>query len=132
MRGVDLREKTTMAIAIIGILLIGISIVFLRYDFLLDNFGQCYDYNDACCLKLGTGYFSKCVHVSMVCANKDEMPVFKGCDSQCKHIIECVRGVNEVSVFGDDIVNPTIIDLCVGLPYSQSILIYMKSIRSII
>ncbi|MCK5699287.1 MAG: hypothetical protein KAH93_05545 [Candidatus Aenigmarchaeota archaeon] len=38
----------------------------------------------------------------MACADKDEMPVFSGCDDQCKHIIECVRGVNEESMFGDD------------------------------
>ncbi len=98
----DLRKELIIPGVIIGVLLVGISFVFLRHDFLLDTFGQCYEHNDACCLKLGVGYFSKCTHVSMACADKDEMPVFSGCDDQCKHIIECVRGVNEESMFGDD------------------------------
>ena len=82
--------KKTMSIVIIVIVLSGISIVFLWPDLLLDNFGQCYEHNGACCKKLGTGYFGKCTHISMACENDDEIPVFKGCDSECKHIIDCV------------------------------------------
>ncbi|MCK5589084.1 MAG: hypothetical protein KAI16_02115 [Candidatus Pacebacteria bacterium] len=75
-----------------------ILIVFLLFNFLLNNFSECHAENDACCKKLG-GLIS-CTYVDMKCDKENEEPVWKGCDSDCKHIIECVE--KKVSMFGDD------------------------------
>ena len=91
-----MKKKLMMTITILVVILS--SAILLLPNFLLDNFGECYAENSACCKKLGSSF--TCTHVSMACRNKDELPVFKGCDSDCKHIIVCVEKVE--SEFGDD------------------------------
>ena len=85
-------------IAITILLAITLPAIFLLPNFLLDNFGECHAENDACCKKLGS--LSTCTHISMACSNNNELPVFKGCDSYCKHIIVCVEKYE--SIFGND------------------------------
>ena len=91
-----MRKKLIIAIAILSIIMI--PAILLLPDFLFDNFGECHAENDACCKKWES--LSSCNHISMTCDNKDELPVWKGCDSDCKHIIKCVEKFE--SEFGDD------------------------------
>ena len=97
-----------------------ILIVFLLFNFLLNNFSECHAENDACCKKLG-GLIS-CTHVSMKCDNENEEPVWKGCDNDCKHIIECVE--KKESMFGDDteIGKTCFIDSDCKLPMSYALI----------
>lgn len=113
-----MRKKLIIAIAILSI--ITIPVIILLPDFLLDNFGECHAENDACCKKLGS--LSSCTHVSMGCDNENEEPVWKGCDSNCKHIIKCVEKVE--SEFGDDseIGKSCFVDSDCKLPMSYAII----------
>ena len=90
--------KQKLMIAITILLAITLPAIFLLPDFLLDNFGECHAENDACCKKLGS--LSTCTHISMACKNNNELPVFKGCDSDCKYIVVCVEKYE--SMFGND------------------------------
>ena len=111
-------KKIIIVIVILAVILVS-AIIFLP-NFLLDNFGECYAENSACCKKLGSLF--SCVHVSMTCDNNDEEPVFKGCDNNCEHIIVCVKKFE--SQFGDDteIGKPCFIDSDCKLPMSYALI----------
>lgn len=90
-------KKIIVSIAILVVILS--SAIFLLPNFLLDNFAQCHAENSgACCKKLGSLF--SCTHISMTCSNNNELPVFKGCDSNCEHTIVCVEKIE--SEFGND------------------------------
>ena len=91
-----ITKKLIMAIIILSIILV--SVIFLLPNFLLNNFGECHAENDACCKKFRN--LSSCIHTEIACDNENEKPVWKGCDSDCKHIIVCVEKFE--SQFGDD------------------------------
>ena len=89
-------KKIIVSIAILVVILL--LAIFKLPDFMLDNFGQCYAENDACCKKLGS--LLTCTHISTACSNDNELPVFKGCDGDCKYKVVCVEKIE--SKFGDD------------------------------
>ncbi|MCK5096283.1 MAG: hypothetical protein KAR24_02930 [Candidatus Pacebacteria bacterium] len=90
----------TKKVIITTVILIAITIpaIILLPNFLLDNFGECHAENEACCKKFKN--LSSCVHTDIACDDENEEPVWKGCDSDCKHLIVCVEKFE--SEFGDD------------------------------
>ena len=113
-------NKKNLIIAIIILVVITVPAIFILPNFLLNNFGECHAENDACCKKLGS--LSTCTHISMTCNNENEEPVWKGCDSDCKHIVVCVEKFE--SQFGDDseINKSCSIDSDCKLPMSYAII----------
>ncbi len=90
--------KRKLIIATVVLVAISVPAIILLPNFLLDNFGQCHAENSACCKKLGS--LITCTHISMACSNDNKLPVWKGCDNDCKHIVVCVE--KRESQFGDD------------------------------
>ncbi|MCD4753702.1 MAG: hypothetical protein K8R40_11575 [Anaerolineaceae bacterium] len=115
-----MKKNQKILIGVIFLAAIIFSAAFLLPKILLNNFGQCHAENDACCRKLGS--LSTCTHINMACSNDNALPVFKGCDSDCKHIVVCVEKVE--SEFGDDTeINKTCsADSDCKLPMSYAIL----------
>lgn len=92
-------KKIIIVIVISAIILIS-GIIFLP-NFLFDNFGECHAENGGCCKKLGNLLLScSFIQLTSTCNDGDGLPVWKGCDDNCEHIIVCVEKFE--SEFGDD------------------------------
>lgn len=111
--------KRKIIIAIVVLSIITIPAIFFLPNFLLNNLGECHAENNACCKKFRS--LSACTYINIACDNKNEEPVWKGCDSNCKHIIKCVKKFE--SEFGDDteINKPCSVDSDCKLPMSYAI-----------
>ena len=90
--------KKRLIVTLVILAAISIPAIILLPNFLLDNFGECHAEDDACCKKWGS--LSTCTHINMACDDENKEPVWKGCDSDCKHIVKCVEKFE--SEFGDD------------------------------
>ena len=113
-----MKKKLIIVITILSIVIV--SVIFLLPNFLLNNFVECHAENGACCRKLGS--LSSCAYIDIACDNENEEPVWKGCNSDCKHIIKCVK--KNKSQFGDDseIDKPCSIDSDCKLPMSYAVI----------
>ena len=85
-------------IALIGWISTAIVIIlllafFLLPNFLIEHYGECFEDRGTCCQK--SDKLIRCIQPQVVCSDKNEIPVFKSCDSKCRPIIECEKQVLE-------------------------------------